>query len=299
MDGAFSIIISAISAILYTNYGVFVPLYFSMSFSFVAIVAIHFLWEENKSSDNFEVDHKRSFDQDNNQNQNEDQTNQSLIESDSFLKVKTVEPKPKTFFDIIDSLKESFVEFKKNEVLYLGIVESISNSALGFYLFTWTPILNSLSPNNHVNVGFVFICYVLALIGGSISFEIAIIKLKFHYYTVLFYSLIAQVICFLIVVYTRSFKIALICFSVMQGFNGFFGPLFSIIKSNVVVEKYRSQIMSLFRVPLNIYVCILLLLTYVLSPTKVKNFNLDFIYFSIITISINFLRLQINKIRRE
>jgi hypothetical protein len=109
----------------------------------------------------------------------------------------------------------------------------------------------------------------MALIGGAILYEIFIIKLKKKFYNILFISIGIQIIFFIVIVYSRSFYISLISFAIVNGAIGFTSPLFSIIKSNIIQEKFRSQLMSLFRVPLNVFVIILLLLTHVFSPTKV------------------------------
>lgn len=270
-DGAFSIVISAISAILYTSYGIFMPLYFSLLFSAVSIITISFLWDENTANDNIWhtkysflkarsaiSQEERSLKQDNNDSFSISQVNNENNSNN------------KTFSAFYNQLKDSLQELKKKEVLYIGIIESIMNSSWGLFLFSWTPLLNDLSIKNHVNVGFTYICFVMALIGGAILYEIFIIKLRKSYYKVLFVAILIQIICFLVIVYTRSFYICLINLAFVNGMIGFTSPLFSIIKSSVIIEKFRSQIMSLFRVPLNIYVITLLLMTHYLSSTKVR-----------------------------
>ena len=51
----------------------------------------------------------------------------------------------------------------------------------------------------------------------------------------------------------------MIFLALFNGLTGFYNPLNSIVKSNILEEKYRALLMNLFRVPLNTYVIIVLL----------------------------------------
>ena len=69
--------------------------------------------------------------------------------------------------------------------------------------------------------------------------------------------------------YVNSFLARLIFLCFFDGLIGFYSPLNSIIKSNILIEKYRAFLMNLFRVPLNIYVIIVLLIISYLNPFTV------------------------------
>ena len=243
-----------------------------MIFSCLGIVFIYFYWDENTATENLqtyrkEMRHKMSIE---NEKCLDNTDNISFLKSASLYKDSHIQHKKKTFKDLVTGLKESFNELKKKDVLYIGIIESITASSWGLFFFSWTPILNSLSPNNHVNVGFVYICFVMALIGGAMLYEIFLIKLKKNYYKTLLFSCIIQIISFLGVAVFSSFYIVLCFLAIINSLIGFTSPLFSIIKSVIIQEKYRSQLMSIFRVPLSIYVCILLLLTHYFSSSTVS-----------------------------
>ena len=61
----------------------------------------------------------------------------------------------------------------------------------------------------------------------------------------------------------------LLYLSLFNGMTGFYNPLNSIIKSNILVEKYRALLMNLFRIPLNTYVIIVLLTLRYMNPFTV------------------------------
>jgi hypothetical protein len=232
-----------------------------MMFSIAAVISIIILWDENYSAD---IDYRKcSFIK--NIRLTDEEKEASLVQSD---KIED-ELNAKNLSNVYSNFKSSLNEFKKTEILFIGLIESITSSSWGIFFFFWTPVLTDLSPSNHINVGFTYICFVMALIGGAILYEIFIIKLKKKFYNILFISIGIQIIFFIVIVYSRSFYISLISFAIVNGAIGFTSPLFSIIKSNIIQEKFRSQLMSLFRVPLNVFVIILLLLTHVFSPTKV------------------------------
>ena len=57
--------------------------------------------------------------------------------------------------------------------------------------------------------------------------------------------------------------------ALFNGLTGFYNPLNSIIKSNILVEKYRALLMNLFRIPLNTYVIVVLLTLRYMNPFTV------------------------------
>ncbi len=188
------------------------------------------------------------------------------------LSLITINQKPNKIKDIYKNFIDCFSEFKKNNVLYLGITEAIVQSSFSLFIFIWTPILSNLAPSGELNYGTAFICFVLSLICGAIIYDILLIKLKYSYYKVLFGSLLLQFFCFVLILISRSFYLCLMVFAVINGNLGFASPLLSIIKSNLIIERYRSQLMTIFRIPLYVIVITLLLLNYFVGPYKVKYF---------------------------
>jgi hypothetical protein len=59
-DAIISLLVSGISALVYTNFGIITTIVISMSYSVIALFIIFFLWEENKPNTNSETK-KSSF----------------------------------------------------------------------------------------------------------------------------------------------------------------------------------------------------------------------------------------------
>ena len=69
--------------------------------------------------------------------------------------------------------------------------------------------------------------------------------------------------------YVNSFLARMIFLALFNGMTGFYNPLNSIVKSNILVDKYRALLMNLFRIPLNVYVIVVLLTLRYMNPFTV------------------------------
>jgi hypothetical protein len=97
------------------------------------------------------------------------------------------------------------------------------------------------------------------MILGTTLYEIFMIYLKSDFYTSYSVALFLQSLFFCLIPLIDSFVIRMLLLGFIMGVNGFYGPLNSIVKSKILIEKYRATLMSIFRVPLNFYVIIVLL----------------------------------------
>ena len=159
-------------------------------------------------------------------------------------------------------------ELKKREVLSVGLIESIVMAVLNIFLFSWTPILKE-STTSGINVGFIFTCMVLTMIVGTKTYEVVILQLGCGDYVSISASLVIECALFLLVFFTDSFRTRLIALSCINGIQGFYNPLNSIIKSKILPEKHRALLMNIFRIPLNLYVIIVLLTLRYMNPFHV------------------------------
>jgi hypothetical protein len=164
-------------------------------------------------------------------------------------------------------------ELKKREVLTIGIIESTYQAVVNIYLFSWTPILQ-YSSTTGINVGFIFTCFVITLILGTHIFEIFMLYLHADYYKSITMAIFSLSMIFFLIYYIESFYVRFLLLAAVNGTSGFMNPLMSIIKSRILVEKYRALLMSIFRVPLNLYVIIVLLSIRYMNPFHVILFNI-------------------------
>lgn len=165
--------------------------------------------------------------------------------------------------------KEAFAELKKREVLSVGIAESITLAVQNLYLFLWTPILLASTPGK-INIGFIFLCMVTSIVIGTKIFETGIIYLRTQLYVMLSLTLILLFGALIGIYFIESFFIRVIFFATLNGLSGLYSPLFSIVKYRILEEKHRALLMSIFRIPLNAYVIIALLLLRYIDPFKVR-----------------------------
>lgn len=167
--------------------------------------------------------------------------------------------------------KEAFKEIKKREVLSVGISESFILAVQNLFLFLWTPILLSSTPGN-INIGFIFLCMVTSIVIGTKLFEVSIIYLRANLYYLLATTLFCMSCILLGIIYINNFFIRVCLFASLNGFSGLYSPLFSIIKYKILKDQYRALLMNIFRIPLNFYVIIALLLLKYIDPFKVSVF---------------------------
>jgi hypothetical protein len=209
-------------------WGLFAPLWISVSFSIFGMMSMFSMWSENRSAENILKGMGKSF-------------------------------------------LEAFSELKKREVLSMGLIESLFQAVINIYLFMWTPILQN-STEKEINVGFIFTCFVIALIVGTTVFEIFLIYLRCRYYISITISLFIELIFFFLIYYIENFLMRMILLAGINGISGFINPLNSIIKSRILVEEHRAALMSIFRIPLNFYVIIVLISLRYMNPFMVNIF---------------------------
>lgn len=163
---------------------------------------------------------------------------------------------------------EAFQELKKREVLSVGLAESITLAVQNLYLFLWTPILLSTAQSD-INIGFIFFCMVTSIIIGTKMFEIGILYLQAGLYTMLSAVIFGLFACLLFIYFVENFIVRLILFAILNGLCGLYQPLFSFIKYRILEEKHRALLMNIFRIPLNLYVIVCLLMLKIMDPFHV------------------------------
>ena len=165
-------------------------------------------------------------------------------------------------------LQDACKELKKVNVLCIGLIEGIALAVLNIYLFSWTPILKQSTPGG-MNVGFIYTSMVLTMIVGTKSYEVLINYCHFDYYISITGCVFIQGVLLYITYIDSSFLHRMLYLALFNGLTGFYNPLNSIIKSNILVEQYRALLMNLFRIPLNTYVIIVLLTLRYMNPFTV------------------------------
>ncbi|XP_008806366.1 molybdate-anion transporter [Phoenix dactylifera] len=174
--------------------------------------------------------------------------------------------------DLLSQFKVAAVAIASDEkIALLGAIQSLFEGSMYTFVFLWTP---ALSPNEEdIPHGFIFATFMLAsMLGSSIASRLmarATLKVE-GYMQIVFaissFTLLLPVITSFLVT-SSSVKggsmslggcILLFGFCTFEACVGIFWPSIMKMRSQYIPEEARSTIMNFFRIPLNIFVCIVL-----------------------------------------
>ncbi|CAD5168143.1 uncharacterized protein LOC103974038 [Musa acuminata AAA Group] len=174
--------------------------------------------------------------------------------------------------DLITQFKGAAAAIASDEkIALLGAIQSLFEGSMYTFVFLWTP---ALSPNDEdIPHGFIFATFMVSsMLGSSIASRLmarGTLKVE-SYMQIVFaisaFTLLLPIISnFLVAPSTAkggsiSFGscIQLLGFCVFEACVGIFWPSIMKMRSQYIPEEARSTIMNFFRIPLNIFVCIVL-----------------------------------------
>ncbi|KAK9060848.1 hypothetical protein SSX86_018028 [Deinandra increscens subsp. villosa] len=177
--------------------------------------------------------------------------------------------------DLLSQFKGAAVAIASDEkIALLGAIQSLFEGSMYTFVFLWTP---ALSPNDEeIPHGFIFATFMLAsMLGSSVAARLmARSSPRVESYMQIVFLVSAASLLFPIV--TNFFisppaaevkggggislgsSIQLVGFCAFEGCVGIFWPSIMKMRSQYIPEEARSTIMNFFRIPLNIFVCIVL-----------------------------------------
>ncbi|KAG0486592.1 hypothetical protein HPP92_008687 [Vanilla planifolia] len=173
---------------------------------------------------------------------------------------------------LLDQFKGAAVAIASDEkIALLGAIQSLFEGSMYTFVFLWTP---ALSPNEEdIPHGFIFATFMLSsMLGSSIASRLlarSSPKVE-SYMQIVFgisgFTLLLPIITNFLVLPTGvkgggiSFSgcIQLFGFCTFEACVGIFWPSIMKMRSQYIPEEARSTIMNFFRVPLNMFVCIVL-----------------------------------------
>jgi MFS family permease len=182
----------------------------------------------------------------------------------------------------LSSLSKGF-ELIRNDprIAALGLAQSCFEGAMYTFVFMWTPALKTqaetdaemkgeaLEESTSQFLGVIFAAYMVSVMVGSSIFKIVArnkeniyaIPLVVHASACLAMASVSAFIDNKFIVYSM--------FLVFETSVGLFYPAYGMIKSEKIPEDIRSAVMNIFRMPLNLFVVVLLLKIKFLSPERV------------------------------
>ncbi|KAI3469122.1 hypothetical protein Pfo_025785 [Paulownia fortunei] len=157
------------------------------------------------------------------------------------------------------------------KIALLGAIQSLFEGSMYTFVFLWTP---ALSPNGEeIPHGFIFATFMLSsMLGSSLAARLlarSSLRVESYMQTVFLVSaasfFIPVATSFLVA--TSDVKgggisfsgcIQLLGFCAFEACVGIFWPSIMKMRSQYIPEEARSTIMNFFRIPLNIFVCVVL-----------------------------------------
>ncbi|CAN1779251.1 Molybdate-anion transporter, partial [Linum perenne] len=174
--------------------------------------------------------------------------------------------------DLLTQFKGAAIAIASDEkIALLGAIQSLFEGSMYTFVFLWTP---ALSPSGEdIPHGFIFATFMLAsMLGSSVASRLLARqspKVESYMQIVFLVSaaaLMLPVVTSFLVAPTGvkgggiSFSgcIQLIGFCAFESCVGIFWPSIMKMRSQFIPEEARSTIMNFFRIPLNIFVCVVL-----------------------------------------
>lgn len=147
------------------------------------------------------------------------------------------------------------------KILMLGIIQTIIESVMYIFVFLWTPILMPAQPP----LGMVFACFMVAIMIGSSIYAILLAK-GYKAEDTLKIILVIVTSSMLVCCFAASpdrglpqIIIIYVAFLILEVALGMYFPAMSYLKSQIIPEGHRANVMNWFRVPMNMITCTVLL----------------------------------------
>ncbi|XP_057453358.1 uncharacterized protein LOC130745215 [Lotus japonicus] len=174
--------------------------------------------------------------------------------------------------DLLTQFRGAAVVIASDEkIALLGAIQSLFEGSMYTWVFLWTP---ALSPNDEeIPHGFIFATFMLAsMLGSSLASKLlarSSIRVE-SYMQIVFVvasaSLLIPILASFLIpppkVKGESLSFAqciqILGFCTFEACVGIFWPSIMKMRSQYIPEEARSTIMNFFRIPLNIFVCVVL-----------------------------------------
>lgn len=139
----------------------------------------------------------------------------------------------------------------------LGLIQTIVESIMYIFVFLWTPVLMDAKPP----LGMVFACFMVTIMIGSSTYALLLSKGK-KAEGCLKITMIMLAVSMAVCSFEARPEGSLVDKSILYGAFllleiaiGMYFPAMSFLKSQVIPEGHRANVMNWFRVPMNMITC--------------------------------------------
>jgi MFS family permease len=157
--------------------------------------------------------------------------------------------------------------------LQLGLVQSLFEAVIYIFVFLWTPILEPVHPP----LGIVFSCFMVCIMIGSSLYSLLLSK-QFKCEKVLVLACVLAFVCTSICAFSTNGEsphpyMSFFAFLLLEVAVGLYYPAIGSLRSQVLPEAYRANIINWFRVPMNLITCSALLWLHGMDSEDGHNVN--------------------------
>jgi len=184
--------------------------------------------------------------------------------------------------NMLSSLQKGFELISSDSrIAALGMAQSCYEGAMYTFVFMWTPALKTLAESEAEEagatldestsqyLGLIFAVFMVCVMVGSSVFKVLAAKRENLFRIPLYMHLVATLSMAAITLFLSNKFLVYCCFLIFEATVGVFYPSYGMIKSEKIPEDIRSAVMNIFRIPLNIFVVLLLLKVKYLSSEAV------------------------------
>ncbi len=161
---------------------------------------------------------------------------------------------------------------RDSKVALLGLGQSCFEGAMYVFVFLWTPALKTyeetiaetdgkvLDETTSQYLGLIFAVFMVCVMVGSSIYRIVTDTMGRHAYKAVPVGIHGAALLSMVATtfYFSDKNIVYASFLVFETCVGVFYPAYGVIKSEEIPENVRSSVMSIFRIPLNILVVLIL-----------------------------------------
>ena len=145
-------------------------------------------------------------------------------------------------------------------IWFLGMAQALFEGAMYTFVFLWTPALcEGLTKDeiSKVPYGLIFSTFMVMIMVGSSIFSMAMKEYELDMLPYAIHAVSAACCLFTVVVLGFSYGV-FVSFVLFELMCGVFFPTYGSLRAVYIPEEQRSTIMNFFRVPLNLFVVVVL-----------------------------------------
>ncbi|KAI1329478.1 DUF791-domain-containing protein [Xylariaceae sp. FL0255] len=153
--------------------------------------------------------------------------------------------------------------FKKPQILALTLASTIFEGSMYLFVFYWTPTLTTAQTKaDDLPYGIIFSSFMASSMAAALGYNIAMNRQLIKHSQLLVVILSASVFCFAQFARAgaRSEGVVFWLFCLFEGCVGIYWPCVGYLKGHIVDDSARTQVYSVMRIPLNIFVVVSLFL---------------------------------------